>query len=107
MNSAEFLNDLAGGADREGFRQLITLVGLGQAGAVFSLEASRLARSCSDWHRLLEICALTETLVIDEEGSDDPAQYGDRPLLGIMGTMSEAELQVADCWVISRPVSMV
>jgi DNA invertase Pin-like site-specific DNA recombinase len=88
----------ASAADREGFRQLITLVGLGQAGAVFSLEASRLARSCSDWHRLLEICALTETLVIDEEGVYDPNQYGDKLLLGIMGTMSEAELH----WLRSR-----
>jgi DNA invertase Pin-like site-specific DNA recombinase len=85
-------------ADREGFRQLITQVSLGQAGAVFSLEASRLARSCSDWHRLLEICALTGTLVIDEEGVYDPMQYGDRLLLGILGTMSEAELH----WLRSR-----
>lgn len=88
----------ASATDREGFRQLIAQVGLGQVGAVFSLEASRLARSCSDWHRLLEICALTETLVIDEEGVYDPTQYGDRLLLGIMGTMSEAELH----WIRSR-----
>ena len=88
----------ASAADREGFRQLMTQVGLGQVGAVFSLEASRLARSCSDWHRLLEICALTETLVIDEEGVYDPTQYGDRLLLGIMGTMSAAELH----WLRSR-----
>ena len=88
----------ASAADREGFRQLMTQVSLGQAGAVFSLEASRLARSCSDWHRLLDICALTGTLVIDEEGVYDPTQYGDRLLLGIMGTMSEAELH----WLRSR-----
>lgn len=88
----------ASAADREGFRQLITQVGLGQVGAVFSLEASRLARSCSDWHRLLEICALTETLVIDEEGAYDPTLYGDRLLLGIMATMSAAELH----WLRSR-----
>jgi DNA invertase Pin-like site-specific DNA recombinase len=83
---------------RDGFQALIAAVGLGQAGAVFSLEVSRLARSCSDWYRLLEICALTETLVIDEEGIYDPGQYNDRLLLGIKGTMSEAELH----WLRSR-----
>ena len=64
-------------ADRDGFQFLIAQVGLGQAGAVLSLEASRLARSCSDWYRLLEICALTDTLVIDEDGIYDPSQYAD------------------------------
>ena len=73
-------------------------VGLGHAGAVLSLEASRLARSCSDWYRLIEICGLTDTLVIDEDGVDDPTQYNDRLLLGIKGTMSEAELH----WIRSR-----
>jgi DNA invertase Pin-like site-specific DNA recombinase len=82
----------ASAVDRDGFQFLIAQVGLGQAGAVLSLEASRLARSCSDWYRLLEICALTDTLVIDEEGVYDPSQYADRLLLGILGTMSEAEL---------------
>jgi len=77
---------------RDGFQYLIAEVGLGHAGAVLSLEASRLARSCSDWYRLLEICALTDTLVIDEDGVYDPGQYHDRLLLGILGTMSEAEL---------------
>src|SRR5438093_8849835 len=67
---------------RDGFQGLVAQVGLGRAGAVFCLEASRLARSCSDWYRLLEICALTETLVIDEEGVYDPGQYNDRLLLG-------------------------
>jgi DNA invertase Pin-like site-specific DNA recombinase len=67
-------------------------VGLGHAGAVLSLEASRLARSCSDWYRLLEICALTNTLVVDEEGVYDPTDYNDRLLLGFKGAMSEAEL---------------
>ena len=57
-------------------------VALGLAGAVFSLEASRLARSCSDWYRLLELCAWTDTLIIDEEGVYDPTQYNDRLLLG-------------------------
>src|SRR5262249_26038334 len=58
----------------------------------------RLARSCSDWYRLLEICALTDTLVIDEDGVYDPTQYADRLLLGILGTMSEAELH----WLRNR-----
>jgi DNA invertase Pin-like site-specific DNA recombinase len=84
--------------DRDGFQFLIAQVGLGQAGAVLSLEASRLARSCSDWYRLLEICALTDTLVIDEDGVYDPGQYADRLLLGILGTMSEAELH----WLRNR-----
>lgn len=83
---------------RDGFQQLIAQVGMGYAGAVFSLEVSRLARSCSDWYRLLEICALTETLVIDEEGIYDPGLYNDRLLLGFKGTMSEAELH----WLRSR-----
>jgi DNA invertase Pin-like site-specific DNA recombinase len=83
---------------RDGFQFLIAQVGLGQAGAVLSLEASRLARSCSDWYRLLEICALTDTLVIDEDGVYDPSQYADRLLLGILGAMSEAELH----WLKNR-----
>jgi len=83
---------------RDGFQLLIAEVGLGRAGAVFSLEVSRLARSCSDWYRLLEICALTDTLVIDEEGVYDPGLYNDRLLLGFKGTMSEAELH----WLRSR-----
>ncbi|MGD8406262.1 MAG: recombinase family protein [Anaerolineales bacterium] len=77
---------------RDGFQSLIAEVGLGHAGAVLSLEASRLARSNSGWYRLLEICALTDTLVVDEEGVYDPSQYNDRLLLGFKGTMSEAEL---------------
>ena len=78
----------ASAAGRDGFQFLIAQVGLGQAGAVLSLEASRLARSCSDWYRLLEICALTETLVIDEEGIYDPGQYNDRLLLGFKKPVS-------------------
>lgn len=58
---------------RDGFQHLVAQVGLGRTGAVLSLEASRLARSCSDWYRLIEICALTNTLVIDEDGVYDPA----------------------------------
>src|SRR6059036_239365 len=77
---------------RDGFQWLVAEVGLGHAGAVFSLEVSRLARSCSDWYRLLELCALTQTVVIDQDGVYDPSQYNDRLLLGFKGTMSEAEL---------------
>jgi DNA invertase Pin-like site-specific DNA recombinase len=88
----------ASATDRDGFQFLVAEVGLGRAGAVFSLEASRLARSCSDWYRLIEICALTDTLVVDEEGIYDPGQYNDRLLLGFKGTMSEAELH----WLRSR-----
>src|SRR5713101_6607385 len=79
-------------AGRDGFQGLSAEVGLGHAGAVFSLEVSRLARASSDWDRLLAICALTDTLVIDEEGISDPGQYNDRLLLGFKGTMSEAAL---------------
>ena len=77
---------------RDGFQWLVAQVGLGHVAAVLSLEVSRLARSCSDWYRLLEICALSETLVIDEEGVYDPGAYHDRLLLGFKGNMSEAEL---------------
>jgi DNA invertase Pin-like site-specific DNA recombinase len=77
---------------RDGFQWLVAEVGLGHVGAVLSLEVSRLARSCSDWYRLLEICALAGTLVIDEEGVYDPGAHNDRLLLGFKGTMSEAEL---------------
>jgi DNA invertase Pin-like site-specific DNA recombinase len=81
-------------ADREGFQRLVTEVSLGRAGIVMGLEVSRLARNSSDWHRLLEICALTDTLVLDDDGLYDPAHFNDRLLLGLKGTMSEAELHV-------------
>ena len=87
----------ASSAGRDGFQHLVAQVGLGRAGAVLSLEASRLARSCSDWYRLIEICALTNTLVIDEDGVYDPTVYSDRLLLGFLGTMSEAELHWLRC----------
>src|SRR5258707_7888881 len=77
---------------RDGFQSLVAQVGLKHCGAILSLEVSRLARSCSGWYHLLEICALTDTLVIDEEGIYDPGHYNDRLLLGFKGTMSEAEL---------------
>src|ERR1017187_6965153 len=63
-------------------------------GVVLGLEVSRRARSSSDWHRLLEICALTDTLILDEDGIYNPAQFNDRLLLGLKGTMSEAELHM-------------
>jgi DNA invertase Pin-like site-specific DNA recombinase len=90
----------ASAAGRTGFGHLIAEVGLGRAGAVVSLEASRLARSSSDWYRLIEICALTDTLVIDEDGIYDPGQYNDRLLLGFRGTMSEAELHWLHCRLV-------
>jgi DNA invertase Pin-like site-specific DNA recombinase len=84
----------ASSADREGFQRLVQDVGLGRAGLVMGLEVSRLARNSMDWHRLLEICALTDTLILDEDGLYDPAHFNDRLLLGLKGTMSEAELHV-------------
>ena len=84
----------ASAVDREGFQQLVSEVGLGRAGIVMGLEVSRLARNSTDWHRLLEICALADTLILDEDGVYDPAHFNDRLLLGLKGTMSEAELHV-------------
>lgn len=84
----------ASAADREGFQRLVADVGLGKAGIVMGLEVSRLARNCADWHHLLEICALTNTLILDEDGVYDPGHYNDRLLLGLKGTMSEAELHI-------------
>jgi DNA invertase Pin-like site-specific DNA recombinase len=81
-------------ADREGFQPLVRDVGLARAGIVMGLEVSRLARNSTDWHRLLEICALTDTLILDEDGLYDPAHFTDRLLLGLKGTFSEAELHV-------------
>ena len=84
----------ASAADREGFQKLVAEVGMGQAGIVLGLEVSRLARNNSDWHRLLEICGLTQTLILDEDGLYDPCSFNDRLLLGLKGTMSEAELHI-------------
>ena len=84
----------ASAVDREGFQKLVAEVGMGHAGLVIGLEVSRLARNSSDWHRLLEICALTDTRILDEDGLYDPAHFNDRLLLGLKGTMSEAELHV-------------
>jgi DNA invertase Pin-like site-specific DNA recombinase len=84
----------ASAADREGLQQLVAEVGLGHVGLVMGLEVSRLARSSLDWHHLLEICAMMGSLILDEDGLYDPATFNDRLLLGLKGTMSEAELHV-------------
>jgi len=77
---------------REDFKILVSDVSLKKVGAVFALEVSRLARSNTDWHRLLELCAITHTLIIDEDGCYDPTDFNDQLLLGLKGTMSAAEL---------------
>src|ERR1700734_2300947 len=84
----------ANAENRDGFQHLVTEVALGHAGIVLGLEVSRLARNNADWHRLLELAALTSTLILDEDGIYDPAHFNDRLLLGLKGTMSEAELHV-------------
>ncbi len=81
-------------ATRDGFQELVGEVALGKAGIVMGLEVSRLARNSADWHRLIELCALTATLILDEDGIYDPAGFNDRLLLGLKGTMSEAELHI-------------
>jgi DNA invertase Pin-like site-specific DNA recombinase len=82
----------ASAADREGFQRLVADVSLNKAGIVLGLECSRLARNNADWHRLLQLCAFTNTLICDEDGLYDPSAINDRLLLGLKGTMSEAEL---------------
>jgi DNA invertase Pin-like site-specific DNA recombinase len=81
-------------AARDGFQELVSEVALAKAGIVMGLEVSRLARNSADWHRLIELCALTATLILDEDGIYDPASFNDRLLLGLKGTMSEAELHI-------------
>jgi DNA invertase Pin-like site-specific DNA recombinase len=91
-------NDLglsgASAEKREGFQRLLGEVALDHVGAIFGVEMSRLARSCKDWYQLLELCALFGTLICDLDGVYDPSCYNDRLLLGLKGTMSEAELHV-------------
>ena len=77
---------------RDGFKQLVADVGSGEVGAVASIECSRLSRSSLDWGRLMEICAITQTVLIDDDGIYDPNNFNDRLLLGLKGAMSEAEL---------------
>ena len=84
----------ASAADRAGFQELVAEVSLGHVGLVVGLEVSRLARNSADWHQLLELCALTDTLIYDDDGLYDPRQFNDRLVLGLKGTMSEAELHV-------------
>ena len=79
---------------RPGFQRLVAEVGLGHVGLVLGIEVSRLARSCRDWHQLLEMCALFDTLIADADGVYDAANFNDRMLLGLKGTMSEAELHI-------------
>ena len=78
---------------RPGFQGLVADVGLGRVGIVLGLEVNRLARSPADWSRLLEICALNQNLLLDEDGLYNPADFNDRLLLGLKDTMSEAEPQ--------------
>lgn len=77
---------------RDGFKQVVADVGSGEVGAVASIECSRLSRSSHDWGRLMEICAITQTVLIDDDGIYEPNNFNDRLLLGLKGTMSEAEL---------------
>lgn len=79
---------------RDGFERLVSEVANNHAGIVLGLEVSRLARNNADWHRLIELAALTGTLILDEDGVYDPAHFNDRLLLGLKGAMSEAELHV-------------
>ena len=84
----------ASAVDRPGFQRLVAEVGLGRVGLVLGVEMSRLARSCRDWHQLLEICALFDTLIGDADGIYCVNDFNDRLLLGLKGTMSEAELHI-------------
>jgi DNA invertase Pin-like site-specific DNA recombinase len=79
---------------RQGFQRLLTAVALNQVGIIFGLEMSRLARSNKDWYQLLEVCAVFHTLLADQDGLYDPTNYNDRLLLGLKGTLSEAELHI-------------
>jgi len=79
---------------RDGFQELVSEVALGKAGIVMGLEVSRLARNSADWHRLIELCAMGGTLILDQDGTYDPTCFNDRLVLGLKGTMSEAELHI-------------
>ncbi|UVK48897.1 recombinase family protein (plasmid) [Mesorhizobium sp. AR07] len=84
----------SGSVERPGFERLVALVCSGNVGAVYCIEASRLARNGRDWHHLIDLCALTGTLVIDPDGAFDPRLVNDRLLLGLKGTMAEYELSL-------------
>jgi len=82
----------SGWEERYGFQHLVSEVSLGRAGIIAGIEVSRLSRSSSDWTRLLQIAALSDTLIMDEDGIYDVNDFNDRLLLGLKGTLSEAEL---------------
>jgi DNA invertase Pin-like site-specific DNA recombinase len=84
----------ASAAQRSGFVQLTTEVALGHVGMVLGLEVSRLARNNADWYRLLDLCGMTDTLIGDADGLYHPGLFNDRLVLGLKGTMSEAELHI-------------
>ena len=84
----------SGLVERPGFGQLLAAICAGEAGAVLALEASRLARNNRDWHHLLDLCAMTNTVIIDNHGVYDHKQINDRLVLGLQGTMSEFELSM-------------
>jgi DNA invertase Pin-like site-specific DNA recombinase len=86
--------DSLSAADREGFKELVAEVALGRVGLILGTEVSRLARDNAAWYQLLDLCALTDTLIADGDGVYDPADYSDRLVLGLKGTISEAELHV-------------
>ncbi len=87
--------------NRQGFQKLLAEISLDRVGIVFGIEMSRLARSCTDWYHLLELCGLFRCLLADQDGIYDPTIYNDRLLLGLKGTMSEAELHVLKCRLYS------
>src|SRR5215467_1477707 len=84
----------SGLVDRPGFQRLVAEVCSGEVGAVFCIEASRLARNGRDWHHLIELCGMVGAVVVDPDGVYDPALINDRLLLGLKGTMSEFELNI-------------
>jgi DNA invertase Pin-like site-specific DNA recombinase len=86
----------ASAAGRVGFQRLVTEITMGHVGLVVGIEMSRLARSGADWYQLLELCALSGALLADADGVDDPVEFNDRLLLGLKGTMSEAELHLPE-----------
>src|SRR6266702_2733003 len=90
----EDLGRSGGGVARRGFERLLALICEGRVGAVFAIEASRLARNGRDWHTLIDLCGLVGTVIIDEDGIYDPRHPNDRLLLGMKGTMSELELSL-------------
>ena len=80
--------------NRVGFQRLLAEVSLNHVGLVLGIEMSRITRSCMDWYQLLELCAVFQSLLADQDGLYDPSNYNDRLLLGLKGTMSEAELHI-------------